>query len=66
VTYAEGGDGGILSVSGGTVASANTGSGGGGGYLQVSNTGPGGNGGSGIVVVRYQIIPPAGTVIWLR
>lgn len=58
VTYASGGDGGIL-VSGagpGASGAANTGDGGEGGYSDDvnGNSGYGGDGGSGIVVVRYN------------
>jgi hypothetical protein len=47
---------------GGSGANGTDGTGGGGG----GNTATGGRGGSGIVIVRYDISPPAGTLILLR
>jgi hypothetical protein len=44
----------------------NTGGGGGGGRAVGTGQGNGGNGGSGIVIVRYELIPPKGTLFMMR
>lgn len=63
-----GGDGGNQNA-GGTSGNPNTGSGGGGGGASGGAGGniptPAGLGGSGIVIVRYQYVPPCGTAILL-
>ena len=64
VTYGVGGNGGTANVNNnnGAVGAANTGNGGGAGSATGSNSGGGGNGGSGIVVLKYNYIPPTPSV----
>lgn len=64
VTYGAGGNGGTANVNNNNGASgvANTGKGGGAGSATGSNSGGGGNGGSGVVVLRYNSIPPSASV----
>jgi hypothetical protein len=65
-TATAGGGAGGGPMSAGTSATGNTGGGGGGAGANAGNGLPGGAGGSGIVIVRYAIIPPRGTLILLR
>jgi hypothetical protein len=65
-TTTAGGGAGGGPTSAGTSATGNTGGGGGGAGANAGNGLPGGAGGSGIVIVRYAIIPPRGTLILLR